>query len=343
MLYFSHASGLVISLAGVFFWHAAGGPLPWLLGPLLAMLGGRLLGLPLASIRHSRELGQATVGLALGLTFSHDALLRTIALAPWIAVAVAFAFLLAWLAMQLLRRLCPTLDPLTAWLVVLPGGASEMTAIGSRRGAKSEWIVLGQSLRVLIVVLLYPGAFALFGHSAAPFATTLAPLGSSALPWLLPALALGALLQWRRIPNPWFIGPLTISLLLASSGTVSGSLPGGWVELAQLLIGIALGVRFDRQQMLAAPRFLAAFLASLALLLLLAVAGAGLLAAVAGLSAPLAILAMAPGGITEMCLTARAMGLDVPTIIAFQLCRLVMVLLLAEPLSRWLAPAPARA
>lgn len=343
MLYFSHASGLVISLAGVFFWHAAGGPLPWLLGPLLAMLGGRLLGLPLASIRHSRELGQAIVGLALGLTFSHDALLRTITLAPWIAVAVAFAFLLAWLAMQLLHRLCPGLDPLTAWLVALPGGASEMTAIGSRRGAKSEWIVLGQSLRVLIVVLLYPGAFALFGHSAAPFATTLAPLGSSALPWLLPALALGALLQWRRIPNPWFIGPLTISLLLASSGTVSGSLPGGWVELAQLLIGIALGVRFDRQQMLAAPRFMAAFLASLALLLLLAVAGAGLLAAVAGLATPLAILAMAPGGITEMCLTARAMGLDVPTIIAFQLCRLVMVLLLAEPLSRWLAPAPARA
>ena len=317
--------------------------MPWLLGPLLAMLGGRLLGLQLASIRHSRELGQAIVGLALGLTFSHDALLRTVTLAPWIAVAVAFAFLLAWLAMQLLRRLCPGLDPLTAWLVALPGGASEMTAIGARRGARSEWIVLGQSLRVLIVVLLYPGAFALFGHSAAPFATTLAPLGSSALPWLLPALALGALLQWRRIPNPWFIGPLTISLLLASSGTVSGSLPGGWVELAQLLIGIALGVRFDRQQMLAAPRFLAAFLASLALLLLLAVAGAGLLAAVAGLSTPLAILAMAPGGITEMCLTARAMGLDVPTIIAFQLCRLVMVLLLADPLSRWLAPAPARA
>ncbi len=342
MLYFSHASGLVISLAGVFFWHAAGGPLPWLLGPLLAMLCGRLLGLPLASIRHSRELGQAIVGLALGLTFSHTALLRTVALAPWIAIAVVFAFLLAWLAMQLLRRLCPGLDPLTAWLVSLPGGASEMTAIGSRRGAKSEWIVLGQSLRVLIVVLLYPGAFALFGHSAAPFATTLAPLGSSALPWLLPALALGALLQWRRIPNPWFIGPLTISLLLASSGTLSGSLPAGWVELAQLLIGIALGVRFDRQQMLAAPRFLVAFLASLALLLLLAVAGACLLSMVAGLPPALAVLAMAPGGITEMCLTARAMGLDVPTIIAFQLCRLVMVLLLAEPLSRWLVAQPAK-
>ena len=342
MLYFSYASGLVISLAGVFFWHAAGGPLPWLLGPLLAMLGGRLLGLPLASVRHSRELGQAIVGLALGLTFSHEALLRTVAMAPWITLAVAFAFLLAWLAMQLLRRLCPGLDPLTAWLVALPGGASEMTAIGARRGAKSEWIVLGQSLRVLIVVLLYPGAFALFGHSAAPFATTLAPLGSSALPWLLPALALGALLQWRRVPNPWFIGPLLVSLVLASSNTVRGSLPAGWVELAQLLIGIALGVRFNRQQMLAAPRFLAAFLASLACLLLLAVGGAWLLAWLAGLPPALAILALAPGGITEMCLTAKAMGLDVPTIIGFQLCRLVMVLLLAEPLSRWLAPAQAR-
>ena len=38
MLHFSYASGLVISLAGVFFWHAAGGPLPWLLGSAAAIV-----------------------------------------------------------------------------------------------------------------------------------------------------------------------------------------------------------------------------------------------------------------------------------------------------------------
>ena len=333
MLYFSYASTLLISLAGVFFWQAAGGPLPWLLGPLLAVMAGKLLRAELHSIRHSRELGQAIVGVALGLTFSPQALQRTLQLAPWIVLAVAFALGLAWLSMRLMRRLLPTLDPLTAWLVALPGGASEMTAIGARRGAKSEWIVLGQSLRVLLVVLLFPGAFALFGHVAGT-GGKLPLLAGTALPWLLPAALAGWLLARRQWPNPWFIGPLTVSLLLASSGILAGRLPPGWVELAQLLIGIALGARVNRDELLAAPAFMRAFLLSLLLLLLLAVAGAVLLAWGSGLHPAQTILALAPGGITEMCLTAKAMGLDVPTIIAFQLCRLVGVLLLAEPLAR---------
>ncbi|MEQ6289992.1 AbrB family transcriptional regulator [Vogesella sp. GCM10023246] len=123
MLYFSYASTLLISLAGVFFWQLAGGPLPWLIGPLLAVMAGKLLHAELNSIRHSRELGQAIVGVALGLTFSPQALHRTLQLAPWILLAVAFALGLAWLSMRLMRRLLPTLDPLTAWLVALPGGA----------------------------------------------------------------------------------------------------------------------------------------------------------------------------------------------------------------------------
>jgi len=333
MLYLPYASTLLVSLAGVFFWQAISGPLPWLIGPLLAVMAGKLLHADLKSIRHSRELGQAIVGLALGLTFSPQALARTLQLAPWILLAVAFALLLAWLSMQLMRRLLPTLDPLTAWLVALPGGASEMTAIGARRGAKSEWIVLGQSLRVLLVVLLYPGAFALFGHVAGT-GGKLPLLAGTALPWLLPAALAGWLLARRQWPNPWFIGPLTVSLLLASSGILAGRLPRSAVELAQLLIGIALGARVDRNELLAAPAFMRAFLLSLLLLLLLALAGALLLAWGSGLMPAQTILALAPGGITEMCLTAKAMGLDVPTIIAFQLCRLVGVLLLAEPLSR---------
>ncbi|MDZ4317421.1 MAG: AbrB family transcriptional regulator, partial [Phenylobacterium sp.] len=43
----------------------------------------------------------------------------------------------------------------------------------------------------------------------------------------------------------------------------------------------------------------------------------------------------APGGIAEMAITAKVLQLGVPVVTAFQVCRLVAVLVLAEPLYRW--------
>lgn len=43
-----------------------------------------------------------------------------------------------------------------------------------------------------------------------------------------------------------------------------------------------------------------------------------------------------PGGITEMSITAKVLQLGVPVVTAFQVCRLVAVLLLANPLWHWL-------
>jgi len=48
-----------------------------------------------------------------------------------------------------------------------PRGAAEMTILGERFGARSDRVVLAQSLRVLIVVVIVPFAFTLLGvHGA---------------------------------------------------------------------------------------------------------------------------------------------------------------------------------
>jgi uncharacterized membrane protein AbrB (regulator of aidB expression) len=63
-----------------------------------------------------------------------------------------------------------------------------------------------------------------------------------------------------------------------------------------------------------------------------------LLAWVAGLHWATMMLGTSPGGIAEMAITARALQLGVPVVTAFQVCRLVAVLVLVEPLYRsgWL-------
>jgi len=48
------------------------------------------------------------------------------------------------------------------------------------------------------------------------------------------------------------------------------------------------------------------------------------------------ILGTAPGGIAEMAITAKVLQLGVAVVTAFQVCRLVAVLVLVEPLYKWL-------
>jgi uncharacterized membrane protein AbrB (regulator of aidB expression) len=64
--------------------------------------------------------------------------------------------------------------------------------------------------------------------------------------------------------------------------------------------------------------------------------GFGLLMAwLTGLHPATLILGTAPGGIAEMAITAKVLQLGVPVVTAFQVCRLVAVLLMVGPLFQW--------
>jgi uncharacterized membrane protein AbrB (regulator of aidB expression) len=49
------------------------------------------------------------------------------------------------------------------------------------------------------------------------------------------------------------------------------------------------------------------------------------------------ILGTSPGGIAEMAITAKVLDLGAPIVTAFQVCRLIAVLLIVAPLYRWVA------
>ena len=116
------------------------------------------------------------------------------------------------------------------------------------------------------------------------------------------------------------------------------SVPTALTNAAQLVIGVSLGVRFTRRFLQAAPRWLAAAaLGTLAMIGASALFGAAL--AWARLHPVKLMLATAPGGIAEMAITAKVLQLGVAVVTAFQVCPLVAVLLLAEPIyRRWVMP-----
>src|SRR5712691_8973489 len=206
---------LVICGAGGALFSAVRAPLPWMLGPLLAMAFGKFVGADLASPKAGRATGQLIIGCALGLYFTpvvgHEVMVHWYLL---IAAAV-FALLLAYASGWFLTR-STGLDRTTALFASVPGGAAEMTILGERFGARPDRVVLAQSLRVMIVVVVVPFLFTLLGvQGADPYRP--AQLGvdfAGLLALLVLGATAGALLAKLSVPNAWMLGLLAIAVAL---------------------------------------------------------------------------------------------------------------------------------
>jgi hypothetical protein len=191
---------------------------------------------------------------------------------------------------------------------------------------------------MLIVVLTLPFAMVFAKSWWHLDAVTLAPANGVAVTLygltllvLLTGLG-GTLMSWRNLPNPWFLGPLLVAIALAASQTSPSSVPTMLSNVAQLVIGVSLGVRFSPNFLHTAPRWLLnVTLGTLGLLVCCAAFGWGL-ALLTGLHPAAAILGTAPGGMTEMSITAKVLQLGVPVVTALQVTRLVAVLMLARPI-----------
>ncbi|MES2979993.1 MAG: AbrB family transcriptional regulator [Pseudomonadota bacterium] len=320
-------------------------PLPWMIGPLVATGAASMLGAPMLSWDPLRNIGQWTIGCALGLYFT-PAVVSLVAGIWWVIVlGIAWALGLGLLAGEFLHRVHKApgalhiagLSRITTYFAAPIGGASEMTLISERYGAQAELVAAAHTLRILLVTLIVPFGFQWMGLQGLDIALP----GAREVNW--PGLALltalsgaGCLVMlWLDRANPWFLGALATSLLLTASGYTLSALPQWLTNGAQLLIGISLGVRFTRSFVHMAPRWLASVTLSTCLMILLCAGFAWVLAQLTTLHWGTLLLATTPGGIAEMAITAKVLQFGVPVVTAFQVTRLTGVLLLSEPMYRW--------
>jgi membrane AbrB-like protein len=319
---------LLVALGGALVCVWLHTPLPWLIGPLVAVAIACMLHGRLQSPRGGREVGQWIIGAALGLYFSPEVVREVMRLAPWIALGVVFALALGMVGSALLARLVAT-DPATAFFGMAIGGASEMAVMAERHGGQVERVAAAHSLRLMLVVLIVPFLLNAFDvHGFDPYVPS-----ARAFSWpgfaLLVVVTGGVALALARLgaPNSWMIGPLLAAAIVTATGTTWSALPTPVVNGGQLLIGIGLGTRFTPEFFESAPRFLGV-VAVITLVYLVVAAAFGLvLAAGSGLHWSTAVIATTPGGIGEMALTARALRLGVPVVTAFHAIRMAAVVL----------------
>lgn len=325
-------------------------PLPWMIGPLLAVSIASILGQPTASSTSLRNGGQWVIGAALGLYFSPSVGALVVSLWWAIGLAIVWALALGWLfGGWLHRRHCAEMRGVadsamraTTYFAGAIGGASEMTLLAERAGARTDLVAAAHSLRLMVVTVSIPFAMQFIGlHGLDTLPPLVRDVRWGGLAVLAIATGIGALLMRASgRTNPWFIGPLLVAMTVTLTGTTLSAVPTWLSNAAQLVIAISLGVRFSREFLHTAPRWLASVALGTVAMLVLCGGFAVLLAWGTGLHWATMILGTSPGGIAEMSITAKVLQLGVPVVTAFQVCRLVAVLLIVGPLYERLYKKP---
>lgn len=339
---------IAVAAAAVCVWLNT--PIPWMMGPLVATAVLSALGAPMASWVPLRNTGQWVIGTALGLYFTPA--VGALVAGLWWAILLgvvwacglgwAFGRWLAHVNAPQLKALEPGARRATTYFAGAIGGASEMTLIAERHGARTDLVASAHSLRVLMVTLTLPFAMQAWGvHGVDAAGTAVREVQWTGLAVLAFLTGVGVALMVRLDrANPWFMGALVTTMALTLADVRLSALPVPLTNAAQLVIGVSLGVRFSPAFARAAPCWLATVaLATLVMMGLCAAFGTAL-AWATGLHPATMMLGTSPGGIAEMAITAKVLELGVPVVTAFQVCRLVAVLILAEPLYRWLGQRP---
>ena len=312
---------------------AAGLPLPWMIGAIMATTAAAVMGLPIAVPNRLRSVMVAILGVMLGSAFEPAMLER---FADW-AVSLACLILytiLAGAACFLYFRRVMHYDPITAYFSAMPGGLSEMILAGAEQGGDERVISLTHASRILLVILILPFALQIAGiYDPALRGQGQAELGALSVPdlGLLTLCGIFGFLIGRavRLPAAAMVGPMILSAAVHLAGVTAARPPAELINVAQVIVGSAIGCRFVGVRFGFVRRTMGAALGSTLVLLSIAAILAAAMQELTGLDFEACLLAFSPGGVAEMSLVALALGVDAAFVSSHHIVRIFFVVVVA--------------
>ena len=316
-----------------------------LLGLPSAVLFGALLGgmahaltspTPLRVPPFTFRIGQALIGVTIGSLVSLSALTSMGSdLLPILAVTLGTVVISLFAGRVLAVR--DDVSHVTGAFAMIAGGASGVVAIARELGADDRVVTVVQYLRVLLVLMAMPLVTAIVfhpGHGLGTFHPGGASVGAD-LAYVAVAVV-GGLLVARAVPvtTAVLLGPLAVAAVLSSTGWLgTPTVPTALQWLAYVLIGVQVGLRFTRASLASIARMLPVVLAVITAMIALTAAMGAALAWLTPVDGLTAYLATTPGGLFAVLATAADSGSDVTYVMAVQLFRLLVILLLTPLLA----------
>ena len=325
------AMALLIGATGGALFALIGAPLPWPLGAIatsaLAAIFLNRCAMPVGT----RSISKLVVGVLAGSAFTPDIAASMLGWWPSVLTVAVYSLAISVAGYLLFSRVM-RYDPVTAYFAATPGGLGEFTLLGSALGGQVHTLVLIHAMRVITIVFGIPIMLQI--SQTPPFLDPgdAAAGGHGMFDWLvLIGCGLGGHLLGRipGFPGGSIVGAMLLSAALHATGLTSAAPPMWVVALAQILIGSLAGARFGGVSWSDARRDLGIAVVWALVLLGVTLAMTSVAAPLLGMSYTTMLLALAPGGVSEMIIISYALGADVALVAFCQALRIFLVLALA--------------
>lgn len=317
------ALGLLIGTAGGLAFWALGIPAPWLAGSMMAAIVAIFSRVKIGMPDWLRTLSFIFLGIQTGTAVSWDTVERA---AQW-PLSIAFLGLtvvaVTWACTAYYIRHSKWDGP-TALFASLPGALSLVLLLASGTKADMRRVTIAQCIRLFFLVAALPS---LIAWLSPPEAFHALPVemgqGSDMLLLIAVSTAAGYALEWLKVPAGLMLGPMLASAALELSGLVSGAAPAVVLIPANIVLGVMIGARFSHFTFTEFRQALREGFSGFLIALAIALAGAGVTSAVAGLPMALTLLAFSPGGLDAMTIMAFSLNLDPAYVGAHQMARYI--------------------
>jgi uncharacterized protein len=325
---------LALSVLAGFAIGALGLPAAFLTGPLLVAATFSITNRPVIRFPlFLYRLAQSVIGVMLSFSITAKSL-QTIA-ANWAPViALVLAMLVLTTVIGIVLRRLTDLQPGTALLGTLPGGAGEMIAMSDSLGADARLVTVMQYGRLLAIL----ATISLVGHFAGASVggghpITRPPVVHLAEPlhYLISAIIalIGAALGTRfRIPGGTMIIPAVLAALAGIIGVPAAPWPPAILGTAYLVLGLQIGSNFDAAVVDQLRRLGLFVLLSNVFLLGISALLAVCLMPLLKIDLLSAYLAATPGGLDSVAAMAADLKADAALILAVHALRLISVLVI---------------
>ncbi len=222
-----------------------------------------------------------------------------------------------------------------------PGAATVMVLMSDGFGGDPRLVAYMQFLRVMLVALVASIVARLWvaPGTAARAAVDWFPAVAAGPLWETMALAVfGAIAGARSgIPAGPLLVPLFAGIALSCTHLITITLPPWLMAGCYALVGWSIGLRFTREIVLYAARVFPKIAASTLTLIALCGGLAWLLHLTVGTDPLTAYLATSPGGADSVAIIAASSQVDLPFVMAMQMARFILVLLVGPTLARTVA------